>query len=40
MAGRLGNVKRTIQNLEVVKTIIEDDLVLVKDQSLGLEGYM
>ena len=38
MAGRLGNVKRTIQNLEVVKTIIEDDLILVKGSVPGPRG--
>ena len=38
MAGRLGNVKRTIQNLEVVKTIIEDDLILVKGSVQGPRG--
>ena len=38
MAGRLGNVKRTVQNLEVVKTVIEDDLILVKGSVPGPRG--
>ena len=38
MAGRLGNVKRTVQNLEVVRTVSDDDLIIVKGSVPGPKG--
>ena len=38
MAGRLGGVNRTIQNLEVIKTIKNENLILVKGSVPGPKG--
>ena len=38
MAGRLGNVKRTMQNLEVIRTVSDDDLIIVKGSVPGPKG--
>lgn len=38
MAGRLGGVNRTIQNLEVVKTIKDENLIIVKGAVPGPKG--
>lgn len=38
MAGRMGNVRRTIQNLEVVKILPEENLIVVKGAIPGFNG--
>lgn len=38
MSGHMGNVKRTIQNLEVVKVDIDRDLLLIKGAIPGAKG--
>lgn len=38
MAGRLGGVNRTIQNLEVIKTIKDENLIIVKGSVPGPKG--
>jgi large subunit ribosomal protein L3 len=38
MAGQMGNVKRTVQNLEVVKVDVERNLLLVKGAVPGAKG--
>ncbi len=38
MAGHLGNVKRTVQNLEIVRVDAERNLILVKGAVPGAEG--
>ena len=38
MAGRLGNVKRTMQNIEVISTDDNDDLIIVKGSVPGPRG--
>ena len=38
MAGHMGNVQRTVQNLEVVKVDLERNLILVKGGIPGHEG--
>ena len=38
MAGRLGNVKRTMQNIEVISTDDNDDLIIVKGSVPGPKG--
>jgi hypothetical protein len=38
MAGQLGNVKNTIQNLVIVKIFTEDNIILVKGSIPGHDG--
>ena len=38
MAGRLGNVKVTIQNLKILKVDFENNLILVKGAVPGHKG--
>jgi len=38
MAGHMGNVRRTVQNLEVIKVDLERNLILVKGAVPGHEG--
>jgi hypothetical protein len=38
MAGHMGNVRRTIQNLDVIKVDLERNLILVKGAVPGHEG--
>ena len=38
MPGHMGNVQRTVQNLEVVRVIKEDNLLLIKGAIPGPNG--
>ncbi|MGC8743345.1 MAG: 50S ribosomal protein L3 [Verrucomicrobiia bacterium] len=38
MAGHMGQVRRTVQNLEVVKVLEEDNILLIKGSMPGAEG--
>ena len=38
MAGHMGNVKKTIQNLKIVKVDEENSLLLVQGAILGFNG--
>ena len=38
MAGQLGNVKNTIQNLVIVKILLEENTILVKGSIPGHDG--
>jgi large subunit ribosomal protein L3 len=38
MAGRTGNARRTVQNLEVVKVLPEENLILIKGALPGFNG--
>jgi large subunit ribosomal protein L3 len=38
MAGHMGQVQRTVQNLEVVKVLEEDNILLIKGSMPGAEG--
>jgi large subunit ribosomal protein L3 len=38
MAGRTGNARRTVQNLEIVKVLPEENLILIKGALPGFNG--
>ena len=38
MAGHMGAVRRTIQNLEIARIEIEDGLILIKGATPGAKG--
>jgi large subunit ribosomal protein L3 len=40
MPGHMGDVRRTVQNLEVVKVIAENNLILVKGSIPGSRGSL